>query len=119
MLALETGADTHVIELFAFFHDSRRSNEFVDDGHASRAAALARQLMGRLFDATEPQMDLLLQVACNRHSDGLNTRVPTVLTCRDADRLDLGRVRITSNPESLWTTLKSRMTTYKRPVRGL
>ena len=39
MLAKETGANVHVVELFAWFHDSRRVNEYVDDGHGRRGAS--------------------------------------------------------------------------------
>ena len=38
MLADLTDANRHVVELFAFFHDSRRFNEHVDDGHGARGA---------------------------------------------------------------------------------
>ena len=31
-----TGARTHVVELFAVFHDSQRINEGIDDGHVQR-----------------------------------------------------------------------------------
>ena len=94
MLARETGANRHVVELFAFFHDSRRVNEHRDDGHGARGAALGRRLKGRHFEATDDEMDLL-QYACAHHSDGMTQGDPTVLTCWDSDRLDLGRVGIT------------------------
>jgi uncharacterized protein len=113
MLAPETGANTHVIELFAFFHDSRRFNEHVDDGHGSRGAVLARQLEGRFFDATDTEMDLL-QLACDGHSDGMTTGDVTVLTCWDADRLDLGRVGITPNPKYLCTDAAKNLRTLER-----
>jgi uncharacterized protein len=67
MLANQTGASRHVIELFAFFHDSCRFNEHVDDGHGARGAALANRLKGRCFDATDDEMDLL-HFACVHHS---------------------------------------------------
>ena len=44
-LAVETGADPTVIELFAVFHDARRRNEGHDPEHGSRAANLARSLL--------------------------------------------------------------------------
>ena len=48
------------------------------------------------------QVELQLQMeACRGHSDGhLNADV-TVMTCWDADRLDLGRVGIRPDPERL------------------
>jgi uncharacterized protein len=51
MLVDQTCANRHVVELFSFFHDSRRLNEHVDDGHGARGAALASRLKGRYFDA--------------------------------------------------------------------
>ncbi len=103
LLARETGADAHVVELFAFFHDSRRFNEHEDDGHGARGAALAQQLEGRFFAATAGQMELL-ELACRGHSDGRRTGDVTVLTSWDADRLDLGRVGIRPDPRYLCTS---------------
>jgi len=100
MLAKATGANTHVVELFAFFHDSCRINEYTDDGHGQRGALLATKLQGRFFEATEHEM-LLLTQACSTHSDGLSKGDATVQTCWDADRLDLGRVGITPDPKYL------------------
>ena len=40
MLVDQTGANRHVVELFSFFHDSRRFNEHVDDGHGARGALI-------------------------------------------------------------------------------
>lgn len=102
MLARLTGANPHVVELFAFFHDSCRQNEHLDEGHGARGALLADELRGRFFEATDHEMDLLTY-ACNYHSDGLDTGDTTVLACWDADRLDLGRVGITPEPRYLCT----------------
>ena len=102
MLAGQTGANRHVVELFSFFHDSRRFNEHVDDGHGARGAALASRLKGQYFHATDEEMDLL-HFACVHHSGGMTQGNATVLTCWDADRLDLGRVGITPNAKYLGT----------------
>lgn len=102
MLANQNGANRHVVELFAFFHDSRRFNEHMNYGHGARGAALASLLKGRYFDATDEEMDLL-QFACVHHSDGMTLGNTTVLTCWDADRLDLGRVGITPRAKYLGT----------------
>lgn len=102
MLAIETGANAHVVELFAWFHDSRRVNEHEDDGHGARGAALAKELKGQYFDATDDEMDLLVR-ACQYHSDGLMEDDVTVMTCWDADRLDLGRVGMVPLPQYLCT----------------
>lgn len=71
MLARDTGANLHVVELFAFFHDARRINEYDDEDHGARGGELAKRLRGRYFDATDDEMDLLAY-ACTHHSDGMN-----------------------------------------------
>ena len=97
-----TGADPVVVELFAWFHDSRRFNDGYDPEHGDRAAAFAGGLRGDLFEATDEQL-ALLQEACRGHSDGHLRADVTVQTCWDADRLDLGRVGTTPDPARLCT----------------
>ena len=104
MLANHTGANSHVVELFAFFHDSRRINEHQDEGHGVGGAQLARHLKGKFFDATDHEMDLLCY-ACEHHSDGMIQGDPTVQTCWDADRLDLWRVGIIPKVRYLCTSI--------------
>ena len=101
-MAETTGADVHVIELFAFFHDSCRVNEYTDDNHGKRGAELAVKLRGKCFEATATEMDFLVD-ACIGHSDGYVEAPVTVQTCWDADRLDLGRVGIKPSPKYLCT----------------
>jgi len=101
-LAETTGANVHVIELFAFFHDSCRVNEYTDHNHGKRGAELAIKLRGKFFEATDTEMDLLVD-ACIGHSDGYVEAPVTTQTCWDADRLDLGRVGIKPNPKYLCT----------------
>lgn len=102
MLAELTSANRHVVELFVFFHHSRRFHDHVDDGHGARGAALASRLKGQYFDATDDEMDSLY-FACVHHSDGMTQGDATVLTCWDADHLDLGRVGITPRVKHLGT----------------
>lgn len=102
ILQTQTGASPEVIELFAAFHDSCRVNEDTDPGHGARGAELARQLRGRLFDLSDAQFDQL-HYACTWHTDELFHDNPTIGTCWDADRLDLGRVGVSPAPECLNT----------------
>ena len=88
-----TGADLLVVELFAFLHDSKRLNEDRDPDHGFRAASYAAQLNGRYFKLDGLQLDVLCH-AMTHHSNGAVDADPTVQTCWDADRLDLGRVGI-------------------------
>lgn len=101
-LAELTGANPKVIELFAFLHDSRRMSDDHDPEHGSRAATFAQSLAGSAFELASPDLDLLV-AACRGHSEGLTVGDVTVLTCWDADRLDLGRVGIKPRPDRLCT----------------
>ena len=101
-LAELTGAKANVIELFAFMHDSRRVNDGHDPEHGLRAAEFARSLAGSVFELEPVDLELLV-TACRDHSDGRNEGDITVLTCWDADRLDLGRVGIKPHPDRLCT----------------
>lgn len=90
----ETGADLLVVRLFAVFHDSCRTNESFDPEHGQRAAELALQTHGELFELQDHQLEFLCE-ACAGHHLGETTDGITVGTCWDADRLDLCRVTIT------------------------
>jgi uncharacterized protein len=101
-LASETGANIDVVQLFAVFHDARRVNEGIDDGHGQRGADLALQLRGDWFDLPDEDLDLLY-AACVGHTDGDTPSDITIQTCWDSDRLDLGRVGICPDPQKLFT----------------
>jgi uncharacterized protein len=101
-LAEETGADPAVLELFAYFHDSRRLSDGWDPEHGHRAAAFIKNLQGSHLSLCEEKLEILT-FACTHHSDGLIDADVTVQTCWDADRLDLGRIGIQPDPERLCT----------------
>lgn len=101
-LAGRTGARREVVELFAFLHDSQRRNDSRDPEHGARAAEFASSLNGSLINLDEVSLRLL-EYACGRHTEGLTHGDVTVLTCWDADRLDLGRAGIAPRPEKLCT----------------
>ena len=101
-LAEQTGARPDVIELFAFLHDTQRKNDGRDPDHGQRAADFAVTLQGSLFTLDDLGLTLLC-AACAGHSDGLIEADITIQTCWDADRLDLGRVGITPDPQYLCT----------------
>ena len=103
LLANETGADVHVVELFAYLHDSCRKNDGDDPEHGHRAARMAHKLRGKFFDATDLQMEMLAY-ACMFHADGYTSLDPTIGTCWDADRLDLFRVYMEPSERFLSTT---------------
>ena len=101
-LAMETGANVEVVQLFAVLHDSQRWDDGWDAEHGPRAAVFAREQRGVLFDLPQDNFDLLYQ-ACAGHTHGNTHHDVTVRTCWDADRLDLGRVGITPLPGRLCT----------------
>jgi uncharacterized protein len=101
-IAETNDADQEVVTLFAVFHDARRIDEDRDDGHGLRGAEFARSLRGELVHLDDDRFDLLFE-ACRLHTDGFIAGDRTLLTCWDADRLDLGRVGITPDPRLLGT----------------
>lgn len=101
-LAKETGADSQVVELFAYLHDSCRWNENRDPQHGSRAAELVRRLQGRFYHLLPDNLDRLAE-ACAGHTHEATHPDITIATCWDADRLDLGRVGIEPDPARLCT----------------
>jgi uncharacterized protein len=93
LLAEKTGADIIVVRLFAFLHDVCRLNDGRDRQHGPRAADKLQELPESLIRIKPEQMDLL-EYAIRHHTDGVTSDNPTIGTCWDADRLDLGRVDI-------------------------
>ncbi|MAE45275.1 MAG: hypothetical protein CMJ86_00125 [Planctomycetes bacterium] len=101
-LAERTGADAQVVELFSVYHDCRRLNDGHDPGHGARGAQLAVEMRGEWFEIEDEPFEHLL-IACRAHTAGLTEAHPTVQTCWDADRLDLGRVGVMPRAERLCT----------------
>ena len=101
-IAERNGANTKIVELFAFLHDVRREHDGYDTKHGRESAALAPELNGRFFSLSNDELELLTW-ACRDHSSGHLDADVTVQTCWDADRLDLGRVGITPDPGRLCT----------------
>lgn len=101
-LAARTGADVHIVELFAYLHDSCRLGDGGDRDHGRRAAELVRSLDGSLLDLPGEGLECLAY-ACTYHSDGLVEAGVTVQTCWDADRLDLGRIGVRPKSTRLCT----------------
>jgi len=102
-LAARTGANLTLVALFAFTHDVARLNDGWDVDHGRRAAEIIHDtLQGKVFQLNESDLNLLLD-AVTRHSQGILEADPTVQTCWDADRLDLGRVGYRPDPALLCT----------------
>ena len=102
-LAKHSEGDVMVVRLFAYLHDCCRESDGADYEHGLRAADFAKTLRGNeLSSLSEEQFDLLVY-ACEFHERGKVTEEPTVGSCWDSDRLDLGRVAIKPNPKLLST----------------
>lgn len=101
-LASRTGADTLITRLFAWFHDSKRENDYTDPEHGLRGAQFAASLRGSLFDLDDSSFELLYY-ACQWHTDKDFSDDITIGTCWDSDRLDLGRVGMTPSDEFMST----------------
>jgi uncharacterized protein len=116
-IAKHSGADRLIVELFAYLHDCCREDDRSDPGHGERAADFTASLRGTLIHLSEEDFALLHE-AIRDHELGLTKGDITVLTCWDADRLDLGRVRRRPNPSYLCTEYARRKDTiewaYKR-----
>ncbi|MDA0293215.1 MAG: hypothetical protein O3A75_07115 [Verrucomicrobia bacterium] len=110
-IAESNGADTELVTLFALFHDSRRANEQIDNGHGQRGGDFARTLRGSLVHLDDQRFELLYE-ACRLHTDGLTEADPTLQACWDADRLDLGRVGITPQASRLCTDAARRLISW-------
>ena len=103
VLADRTRASRRVVSLFAFLHDACREHDGRDAGHGRRASALVERLREEGLVRLGDEEARLLAFACRHHSDGLVEADPTVQTCWDADRLDLGRVGRRPDPARLCT----------------
>jgi uncharacterized protein len=103
-LSKETGADTTVVSLFAYLHDSKRIDEDYDPEHGVRAALFINELYEeKLLDITLSQFNDLV-TACKFHSQiEIKPANITIATCWDADRLDLCRLGATPDPEYLFS----------------
>ncbi len=103
LIADHTGADTKIVQYFAFIHDLDRHMDGSDPLHGPRGADLAINLADvNIIDVTDDQLRLLTN-AIYFHSDGYTDGDPTIITCWDADRLDLGRVGIYPDANRLCT----------------
>lgn len=107
-LCKHSGGDTLVAQLFAYLHDCCRESDGADPFHGSRAAEYVLFLRSRMPQLTDEQFEKL-RFACHHHHKGQLSDDPTIGSCWDADRLDLGRVGVYPDPDFLCTeTAKQR-----------
>ena len=95
--------------LLALFHDCKREDDGYDGEHGERSAAFAKECFEKgLLEITQEQFDQLYH-ACFYHTKEHQTDDPTINTCYDADRLDLGRVGMSLNPKKMATAPGARI----------
>ena len=90
-LCKHSGGDQTVAEIFAYVHDCCREFDFGDPEHGLRASQFVEEL-GRKTLKLDGDRFGQLKYACEYHEKGLVSEDPTIGSCWDADRLDLGRV---------------------------
>jgi uncharacterized protein len=101
-IAESSGADLTVVRLFALLHDSCRQDDGADLDHGPRAAEMLDRIVPTVF-AIDPGRFELLKEAIRLHTTGQTTSEPTIGTCWDADRLDIGRVGMTPSANYMST----------------
>ncbi len=102
--ALSTSdVDSLVVKAFAYIHDVERINESDDLQHGPRAALLVDEIRSSVLSFLNDQEIEQLKEACRLHTLRHKTEDATINACFDADRLDLGRVGITPNPDKMAT----------------
>ena len=102
-LSAVTGADRDLVHLFSFLHDCCRETDFSDPDHGYRAAEFTESLVEEAVITLEQERLELLLEAIREHNNGTRHRDPTIGTCWDADRLDIGRVGFRPQPRFLST----------------
>ena len=121
LIAQENNANKKVVELFSFLHDCQRQSEYRDFEHGLRAAQFIDSLSVDFLGLNHSEKEQLC-FACEFHSHGLLDADITVLTCWDADRLDLGRVNLHPIPERLGTKVAQNSIfldkAYQRSIRS-
>ncbi|MFT7053014.1 MAG: hypothetical protein ACJAU1_000565 [Psychromonas sp.] len=88
-----TEANPTVVQLFCYLHDCCSVYEGQEQEHGPAAAFFIKQNR-KLFSFLTAQEFKLLVDACDGHTSHQLSTSPTIGTCWDADRLDLGRFGI-------------------------
>ena len=101
-ISKKEGLNTHLIRLFAYFHDSKRHNDSYDPEHGPRAAEFVKTFKLSELGLNEKEREQLI-FACRYHTYEKKTEDRDILACWDSDRLDLPRVGITIDPDRLFT----------------
>lgn len=88
-----TKANPTVVQLFCYLHDCCTVHDGHEPEHGPAGAFFIEQNRKLFFFLSEQEFTLLVD-ACAGHSFHQFSKYPTIATCWDADRLDLGRFGI-------------------------
>ena len=102
-ILITSDVDDLVVKAFAYIHDVERVNDSDDLQHGPRAAMLVDEIRSSVLSFLNDLEIEQLKEACRFHTIRHKTEDATVNACFDADRLDLGRVGITPNPNKMAT----------------
>lgn len=109
-IAKKAKTDLAVVRLFAYLHDAKRHDEFLDPEHGKRSARFIKKLYKKgLLDLNKKQLSQLV-FACKHHNslDAKSNDI-TIQVCWDADRLDLSRIGIMPSSCFLYTEEAKRL----------
>lgn len=108
IVAAHESIDEWFLLLFAYFHDCQRLNDGRDLEHGPRAAEYLMTWTPESLSLSEEEQHRLA-FACRYHTREIPTEDKTIHACWDCDRLDIGRVGITVNPDFLFTKTAKRI----------
>ncbi len=89
-IPLREDVNLKVVRCFAYLYDKCLEDDGLDIEHGARAAELVKSLRGTLLKNFSDEEIGLLEAACRLHTVEHKTGNPTINTCFDADRMDLG-----------------------------
>jgi uncharacterized protein len=121
VLIPQTKANATVVELFCYLHDCCRIHHGQEPGHGLAASKFIEEHKGEFSFLSEKEYQLLLK-ACGEHTFLQHSDEPTIATCWDANRLDIGRIGICPKEQFLITPaakdLKLINAAYQNSIRA-
>ena len=102
LLIPHTKANVTVVELFCYLHDCCRVHGGHEPEHGLAATKFIEQHKEE-YSFLSPKEYQLLLTACTEHTFLQHSNKPTIATCWDANRLDLGRHGICPKAQFLIT----------------
>lgn len=100
-MLLGEGVNENVVATFAYTHDVFRRDDGNDYEHGPRASEMIVSIRNTYLSFLNDDEFALLSEACKLHTTSEGTDNPTLNACFDSDRLDLGRVGITPDPDKM------------------